>query len=214
VLTCLSVRAFLPLCVCLLVPVSAYPFPLRASEVMVMVMSGARHSKPSACPEWLYGTVLQCWDIEPSKRPTFSQVERTIREASVQKIFTRADDVGVDADSTGGQYGSPVKQSWQTPCSKSADLTDDAAQRSLSSRLSHYEYSDHRTATTPTSSSRARCAVSHKSETSSSESLLQPVCPIDSLGADDASPTDSLRADDASDGLFPNIGTLISEYHV
>jgi hypothetical protein len=150
-------------------------------EVMTMVMSGARHSKPSACPEWLYDTVLQCWDIEPSKRPTFPQLERTIREASVQKISTRTDGIGVDADST------------------SADLTGDAARRSLSSPLSHYEYSDQSTATTPMSSPRGRYVVPYNRETSSSESLFQPV-----------SPTDSLCADDASDGLFPSIGTTAS----
>jgi hypothetical protein len=59
------------------------------------------------------------------------------------------------------------------------------------------------------------------SETSSSESLFQPVWPIDSLRADDALLTDSLRADDAlstdplraddaSDGFFPSIGTTAS----
>jgi hypothetical protein len=97
-------------------------------EVMTMVMSGARHSKPSACPEWLFNTVLQCWDMEPSKRPTFSQVERTILEASAQRSFTRTD----------GSH---------TEIGSSSTITENGTLLSLtqSSNLSHYEYSEQST---------------------------------------------------------------------
>jgi serine/threonine protein kinase len=97
-------------------------------EVMTMVMSGARHSKPSACPDWLFDTVLQCWDIEPSKRPTFLQVEHSILEASVQRGFTRTDGSGTEDDS-------------------SSTITSDGTLHSFiqSSNLSHYEYSEQST---------------------------------------------------------------------
>lgn len=40
-------------------------------EVAESVPNGARMSKPKQCPEKLYEVMCECWNTDPSLRPTF-----------------------------------------------------------------------------------------------------------------------------------------------
>lgn len=56
-------------------------------DVMKLTMSGGRHPKPAGCPDRLYGHLMQCWDVQPEKRPTFkvlAEVFRALAGAAVQ----------------------------------------------------------------------------------------------------------------------------------
>jgi len=41
------------------------------SDTMEFVLSGKRLEKPSICPEQVYKLMLQCWDLDAEKRPSF-----------------------------------------------------------------------------------------------------------------------------------------------
>ncbi|XP_076250339.1 receptor protein-tyrosine kinase sevenless isoform X2 [Rhynchophorus ferrugineus] len=48
------------------------PYQARSNlEVLHYVKGGGRLGKPTDCPEELYKLMLQCWEFEPDKRPTF-----------------------------------------------------------------------------------------------------------------------------------------------
>jgi serine/threonine protein kinase len=51
--------------------VSPY-FGMSNPDVMKLTLSGGRHAKPPLCSNKLYDTLLQCWDEDDTKRPTFS----------------------------------------------------------------------------------------------------------------------------------------------
>jgi fyn-related kinase len=51
------------------------PYPdLRNAEVIQMLKHGHRMECPSNCPEELYDLMLQCWNEDPHKRPTFESL--------------------------------------------------------------------------------------------------------------------------------------------
>ncbi|XP_003738572.1 hepatocyte growth factor receptor [Galendromus occidentalis] len=47
-------------------------------EVQNWLISGRRMLKPSFCPDALYEIMLACWDEDPKKRPTFSQLVKDV----------------------------------------------------------------------------------------------------------------------------------------
>jgi ephrin-A len=47
-------------------------FGMSNPDVMKLTLSGGRHAKPPLCSNKLYDTLLQCWDEDDTKRPTFS----------------------------------------------------------------------------------------------------------------------------------------------
>jgi len=49
------------------VPYSA----MSNSETVEYVLKGNRLEQPSLCPEQVYKLMLQCWDIDPDRRPSF-----------------------------------------------------------------------------------------------------------------------------------------------
>ncbi|XP_041977248.1 non-receptor tyrosine-protein kinase TNK1 [Aricia agestis] len=50
---------------------------LNGSEILRMIMrEGQRLSWPSACPPDVYMLMMQCWDLNPKERPTFSGIQR------------------------------------------------------------------------------------------------------------------------------------------
>eukprot|EP01147_Barroeca_monosierra_P004478 gene4478-6723_t len=51
---------------------------LKGREVIMMVKRGERLAKPPHCPKWAYELMLSCWDIEPTKRPTFLDLRKLL----------------------------------------------------------------------------------------------------------------------------------------
>lgn len=45
------------------------------AEVLQQVDNGYRMSCPVGCPSALYEIMLQCWNKEPEKRPTFETLQ-------------------------------------------------------------------------------------------------------------------------------------------
>lgn len=54
---------------------------VKNADVIGLIESGERLSKPSRCPDPLYQLMLKCWKYEPDKRPSFRYVKRTIKTA-------------------------------------------------------------------------------------------------------------------------------------
>jgi serine/threonine protein kinase len=51
------------------------PYPgMQNAEVIQMLNRGHRMECPSNCPEELYDLMLQCWNEDPHKRPTFESL--------------------------------------------------------------------------------------------------------------------------------------------
>lgn len=47
-------------------------------DVMKLTMSGGRHPKPTGCPDDLYTLLLECWDADPTKRPSFTKLSKQL----------------------------------------------------------------------------------------------------------------------------------------
>jgi len=47
---------------------------LSNSETVQFVLSGKRLDKPTICPEEVYKVMLQCWHIDPERRPSFKSL--------------------------------------------------------------------------------------------------------------------------------------------
>lgn len=47
-------------------------------DVMKLTMSGGRHPKPTGCPDDLYGLLMECWDADPTKRPSFTKLSKQL----------------------------------------------------------------------------------------------------------------------------------------
>ncbi|XP_063620407.1 activated Cdc42 kinase Ack [Cydia splendana] len=53
---------------------------LNGSEILRRIMrDGQRLAAPAACPPDVYMLMMQCWDLEPKKRPTFEGILRYIQ---------------------------------------------------------------------------------------------------------------------------------------
>ncbi|KAH3745975.1 abelson tyrosine-protein kinase 1 [Pelomyxa schiedti] len=62
----------------------AVPYPsVENREVLSLIKKGDRMPKPEGCPDAVYTLMKTCWDIEPSKRPTFENIVSTL-EAIIQ----------------------------------------------------------------------------------------------------------------------------------
>lgn len=49
-------------------------------ESLQFIVDGNRLSQPNNCPLQLYNLLLECWDFDPEKRPTFLQIILRLRE--------------------------------------------------------------------------------------------------------------------------------------
>ncbi|KAI6182231.1 Tyrosine-protein kinase [Aphelenchoides bicaudatus] len=64
-----------------LVTFGRIPYPgMSNAEVLQKVENGYRMPIMSNCPPQLYGLMLNCWNKDPNKRPTFSTIEWTLEE--------------------------------------------------------------------------------------------------------------------------------------
>ena len=57
------------------------PYPKwETVEAVGKIKQGYRMPRPRDCPSKLYRLMRECWDENPSKRPPFSQIERTLED--------------------------------------------------------------------------------------------------------------------------------------
>ncbi len=58
-----------------------FPYPgISNAQVIEKLKEGYRMSKPLFCPESLYKIMLNCWNEDPSKRPTFETLQWQLEE--------------------------------------------------------------------------------------------------------------------------------------
>ncbi|CAH8593237.1 unnamed protein product [Schistosoma turkestanicum] len=57
---------------------------LTNAEAVEQIARGVRLERPDKCPHGLYEILLQCWNVNPNLRPTFSMLKPRIRELTVQ----------------------------------------------------------------------------------------------------------------------------------
>ncbi|CAH8663094.1 unnamed protein product [Schistosoma rodhaini] len=63
---------------------------LTNAEAVEQIARGVRLERPDKCPHSLYEILLQCWNANPTLRPTFSMLKPRIRELIVQYKSTSA----------------------------------------------------------------------------------------------------------------------------
>jgi fyn-related kinase len=64
-----------------LVTFGRIPYPgMTNAEVLQKVETGYRMPIPNGCPPQLYGLMLNCWNRDPNKRPTFATIQWTLEE--------------------------------------------------------------------------------------------------------------------------------------
>ncbi|XP_050510998.1 proto-oncogene tyrosine-protein kinase ROS isoform X1 [Diabrotica virgifera virgifera] len=87
------------------------PYPARANlEVLHYVRRGGRLGKPTHCPDELHSLMLQCWEFDAEKRPTFKycfEVLESLHSKTVRNPQTAVHE---------GQYIStvPDRNSWKS----------------------------------------------------------------------------------------------------
>ncbi|XP_057670694.1 proto-oncogene tyrosine-protein kinase ROS isoform X2 [Diorhabda carinulata] len=63
------------------------PYPARANlEVLHYVRSGGRLGKPIDCPDKLHSLMLNCWEFESDKRPTFKYCYEVLENLHLQTL--------------------------------------------------------------------------------------------------------------------------------
>ncbi|KRX80069.1 putative tyrosine-protein kinase F09A5.2 [Trichinella sp. T6] len=62
------------------------PYPgIQPADMEQLLESGKRMEQPSNCPDELYMTMVNCWQKEPSTRPSFTEIRERLR-AMLEKI--------------------------------------------------------------------------------------------------------------------------------
>lgn len=46
----------------------------KGAEVIKAIDNGERLPQPAACPDRIYEIMMQCWEIDADKRPTFAEL--------------------------------------------------------------------------------------------------------------------------------------------
>ena len=60
-------------------------------QVIGKLENGDRLSLPPGCPVKLYSVMLQCWNYEPSKRPTFQDLKISLMQEYEQALRENAE---------------------------------------------------------------------------------------------------------------------------
>lgn len=92
----------------------------NAREVLQRIKAGERMRIPLGCPQEVYALMMQCWDLEPKRRPTFeklysqftemdNQNERELRQAELElsgsgAYLTTEDATSSDLTQSGSYY--------------------------------------------------------------------------------------------------------------
>eukprot|EP01114_Cavostelium_apophysatum_P019564 TRINITY_DN6343_c0_g1_i1.p1 TRINITY_DN6343_c0_g1~~TRINITY_DN6343_c0_g1_i1.p1 ORF type:complete len:1142 (+),score=267.22 TRINITY_DN6343_c0_g1_i1:516-3941(+) len=61
---------------------------LTLTEAMFEIPKGTRMTQPKNCPDRLWEIILQCWDLNPDKRPTFSELLKCLQEFTARREST------------------------------------------------------------------------------------------------------------------------------
>ncbi|XP_026668386.1 focal adhesion kinase 1 isoform X5 [Ceratina calcarata] len=91
---------------------------VKNNEVIRKLENGERLALPNHCPPRLYSLMSQCWNYEPSKRPTFKEIRETLHEILLeekhqQQETMRRENRRVQAMSWGADDVPPPKPSRQ-----------------------------------------------------------------------------------------------------
>lgn len=66
------------------------PYPeVNNWDMALFLKQGHRLPQPDSCPPFLFKIMLQCWDEDPNKRPTFTELVQTI-ESETQQLEARS----------------------------------------------------------------------------------------------------------------------------
>lgn len=52
---------------------------MSGTDVFYFLRQGKRLDRPSRCPSKIYQTMLECWEWDETKRPTFSQLHQVLK---------------------------------------------------------------------------------------------------------------------------------------
>ena len=47
---------------------------MKGTQILAMIDRGKRLSKPHSCPDSIYDVMLQCWEFDGVRRPTFAEL--------------------------------------------------------------------------------------------------------------------------------------------
>merc|ERR1712054_215013 len=68
----------------------AIPYPeMNTAEVASAVQSGQVHDKVPQCSDAIYEIMKLCWSSDPNDRPSFSELERRIRDLNPDPTVLR-----------------------------------------------------------------------------------------------------------------------------
>ncbi|XP_032222658.2 fibroblast growth factor receptor isoform X3 [Nematostella vectensis] len=57
-----------------------YPNEVSIMKLLQHLIDGHRMSKPPYCDEEIYKLMLECWQLDPAARPSFKEIERTLKK--------------------------------------------------------------------------------------------------------------------------------------
>lgn len=81
-----------------IVTLGGNPYPgVENTNIYQMLREGYRMPKPSNCPDSLYEMMESCWEVNPSRRPDFTQLKADLDK----KMESSADLNYLNLDSTG-----------------------------------------------------------------------------------------------------------------
>jgi hypothetical protein len=61
------------------------------AEVIQALERGYRHPQPRQCPDEMYQIMLDCWQTDPQRRPTFEHLQNTMEDYNVATARQYAD---------------------------------------------------------------------------------------------------------------------------
>jgi hypothetical protein len=71
---------------------------MSGSDVYYSLKHGKRLERPSRCPSYIYQIMLQCWEWDEKKRPTFCQLVQLLKNNSNSRQTTIRKSILIDDD--------------------------------------------------------------------------------------------------------------------